>query len=585
MKHRAGWLLTAVLVITGLAAGIGARPADASSAAVSGALASWLATAPADAGFKTIVTFHDRSGMSRLDALAANQDLSVLPMSFAVLSAAQINTVRGWPEVVSLWHDQENELILDESVALIGADKVHAGTKLKRGYTGLGVSVAVIDTGVDASHPDLTGRVAMFQVAGDAFDRDGVAVLAAPTADTYGHGTHVSSTINGSGAASAGRYQGVAPGSQVYSFKTDVGAFLLSSWALASFDWVLANPQAGIRVSSNSWGTMGPDDYDPANPINVTTKTMYDRGITVIFAAGNSGGPNTLNQYAKSPWVVSVAAGDKAGKLASFSSRGRIDDNWDRRTAQGTNTGIYRPTITAPGVSIEAAKSAQATLMATGTDPANPFYTTASGTSMAAPHVAGVAALMLQARPGLKPQHIIDILEGTATDMRSYELFEAGIGYLDAHAAVFAAEKGRVIFPPAVSGKTPTFTLASTTPFEGSVDTPNTWALARCKDDLGVLDHHLFEVAAGVGAIYAEIEWPSITALGETVTTDLLYLRIYAPDCTVVGESAALLDFGTVWFRSLVVTNPAPGTYTVGIYGRINTPTNYWGAFNTYVKN
>jgi len=365
----------------------------------------------------------------------------------------------------------------------------------------------------------------------------------------------------------------------VYSFETDLGAVLLNSWALASFDWILAHPEAGIRLSSNSWGTMGPDDYDPANPINVTTRTMYDRRVTVIFAdlrRGELGRREHAEPVREVAVGVSVAAGDKSGKLGSFSSRGRMDDGWDRRKAQRSNGGIYRATITAPGVSIVAAKSAQATLMATGTDPANPCYTTASGTSMAAPHVAGVAALMLEARPGLRPQHVIDVLEGTATNMPSYELFETGMGYLDAHAAVVAAEKGKVNLPSSVSGKTPTFTLASGTTFTGSVDTPNTWAIAACGDSLGLLDHHLFDVPAGTGAMYAEIEWPSISALGETVTTDLLYLRIHAPDCTVVGESAALLDFGTVWFRSLIVTNPAPGTYTAGVYGLINKPTSYW---------
>lgn len=584
MRQRAGWLLALILVASGLA-GFGSTPAAASSATMSSALASWLATASPDAGFKTIVTFNDRSGMSRLDAVAANTDLSVLPMSFAILSASQIQTLATWPEVRSLWHDAENRFVLDESVALIGADKVWAGTGLKRAYTGAGVNVAVIDTGVDSTHPDLAGKVVPFAVAGDAFDRGGVAVVSAPTIDTYGHGTHVSSTIAGTGAASGGRFKGAAPGATVYSFKTDVGAVLLDSWALASFDWILAHPEANIRVSSNSWGSGDGTTYDPADPINVTTKTMYDRGITVVFAASNSGGPNTLNQYATSPWVISAAAGTKDMKLAAFSSRGRLDDNWDRRRAQRNNSGIYRPTITAPGEDIEAAKSAQATLMATGTDPEHPMYTFASGTSMATPHVAAVAALMLEARPALKPQHIIDVLEGTATNMPAYELFETGMGYMNAHAAVIAAEKGKVNFPPAVGGKTPTFTLASGATYSGSVDTPNTWAFAACTDDLGILDHHLFTVAAGVGAIYAELEWPSISALGETVTTDLLYLRIYAPDCTVVGESAALLDIGTVWHRALVVTNPVPGTYTIGVYGRINKPTSYWGAFNTYLKN
>ena len=146
--------------------------------------------------------------------------------------------------------------------------------------------------------------------------------------------------------------------------------------------------------------------------------------------------------------MISAAASTKSLGLATFSSRGRIGGNWDRRDAQRTGTGIYRPTVTAPGDLINAAKSAQAVVMASGVDPENPMYTTASGTSMATPHIAGTIALMLEARPGLKPANVIDVLEGTADNMPAYEIFEVGMGHLDAYGAVLAAEKGKVKFPP-----------------------------------------------------------------------------------------------------------------------------------------
>lgn len=554
------------------------RSVDAAQqATVSSSLTTWLASAgPADT-VPAIVTFHDRSGMSRIDALdVGGTRLAVLPIAMATLTAAQLAEIATWPEVRSVWHNQEQNLILDESVALIGADRVQAGDGLRSPYTGAGVGVAVIDTGIDSTHPDLATAIA-YNVVGDPFAREPAVVAPTPTVDTYGHGTHVSSIIAGSGAASGGRFVGVAPGAIVHSFKTDAGAVLLDGWILASFDYILAHPELNIRVSSNSWGCCDGADYDPDDPINVATRALYDAGITVVFAASNSGGPNTLNPYSASPWVISVAAGTKDLQLADFSSRGRLEGPWDRRAAQRDDSGIYRPTVTAPGQDIEAAKSAAATLMAGGVDPEYPMYTYASGTSMATPHVAGAVALMLEARPTLTPQHVIDVIEGTADNMPAYEIFEVGLGHLDAYGAVLAAEKGKVHFPPSVNGRTPQFSLVSEEAFSGTVLLANTWALAECPDSSGLLNHHEFTVTSGTDTIYVEIEWAD--------PNQLIYLRLYDPSCEVAGESAALLDIGSVNHRALIVTSPQSGTWTVGVYGRINLPTEYTGSFEVYDRN
>jgi len=580
-KHVRFALAILATALTAIAAGsAGTQRADATtSATLSAPLQAWLGSAAASATHPTIVTFDSYSGMSRVDTLGAGAvKLSRLPVAFATLSAAQIREVAGWPETRSLWHDQENTPLLDESVPLIGADKVHRGEGVRTPYTGAGVNVAVIDTGVDALHPDLPygTKVEQYAVAGHPFEKEPMTFTPAATGDTYGHGTHVSSTIAGTGAGSGGRFKGVAPGATITSFKTDVGAVLLDSWILGAFDWILAHPEKKIRVSSNSWGCCDGADYNPDDPINVATKALYDANVIVAFAASNSGGPNTLNPYSASPWVISVAAGTKALKLADFSSRGRIEGPWDRRAAQRTNTGIYRPTVTAPGEMIEAAKSSQATVMAGGIDPEYPLYTYADGTSMATPHVAGVAALMLQARPALKPQNVIDILEGTANNMPTYEIFEVGMGHVDALEAVQAAEKGKVNFPPSVNGKTPEFTQTNSTAFSGTVLAPNTWALAQCPDSTGLLNHHTFTIGAGVDAIYTQIEWAD--------PNQLIYLQLYDPNCEIAGTSAALLDIGAVNHRALFVSSPQPGTWTVGVYGRINGPTAYTGSFDTYDK-
>jgi serine protease AprX len=549
-------------------------------ATLSDPLQQWLATASDSATFQTIITFASPADVGKIDSLNVGATkLASLPIAFATLSAAQIRAVATWPEVRSLWHDQLNQPVLD-SDPLIGADKVRAGTGLKRPYTGAGVNVAVIDTGVDGTHPDLPygSKVDQYAVAGNPFDRQPMTFTATPTGDMDGHGTYVSSILGGLGTASAGRYTGVAPGAHILMFKTDVGGLLLDSYVLGSIDWILSHPGASIRVENNSWGCCSGADYNPSDPVNVATKALYDANVTVTFAAGNDGasGPNALNPYCTSPWVICVAAGTWSRNLASFSSRGRIGGTWDRDYAQRTNTGLYRPTITAPGLDIEAAKSSTATVMSTGTDPSNPFYITASGTSAAAPHVAGTAALMLEARPGLKPQNIIDVLEGTATNMPAYELFQTGLGYLDAYTAVVDAEKGKIHFPPPVNGKTPQYSLTSSAPFSGTALT-DTWQIKQCPDSTGgLLQQHQFTIGTGVDVVYTEVSWGD--------ETQLLFLMLYDPSCKEAALSGALLDIGAVSHRAVRVTSPVPGTWTVAVYGRVNLPTDYTGVFQTYVQ-
>jgi serine protease AprX len=572
-------LLAAVAFLPGALVQSPQAAAVGGGATLSDPLGQWLATASGTATFKTIITFASPADVSKIDSLNVGATtLSSLPIAFATLSAAQIREVATWPEVRSLWHDQRNAPVLD-SDPLIGVDKIRAGTGLKRPYTGAGVNVAVIDTGVDGTHPDLPygSKVDQYAVAGNPFNRDPMTFTATPTGDTDGHGTHVSSIIGGLGTASAGRYAGVATGAHILMFKTDVGGFLLDSYILGSFDWILSHPGASIRVENNSWGCCAGADYNPDDPINVATKALYDANVTVAFAAGNdgAGGANTLNPYCTSPWVICVAAGTWTFKLATFSSRGRIGGSWNREYAQRTNTGLYRPTITAPGLDIEAAKSSTATAMANGTDPANPFYTTASGTSMAAPHVAGTAALMLEARPGLKPQNIIDVLEGTATNMPAYELFETGLGYLNAYAAVVDAEIGKIHFPPPVNGKTPQYSLTSSAPFSGTALT-DTWQIKQCPDTTPgqLLQHHRFTIGTGVDVVYAEASWGD--------ETQLLFLMLYDPNCNAAALSGELLDIGSVSHRAVRVTSPMSGTWTVAVYGRVNLPTGYTGVFQTY---
>jgi serine protease AprX len=365
----------------------------------------------------------------------------VLPMLGVVGTRSRIERLLSLGGVVSVYADRQLEYLLHESVRTVGANRV----RTELGYNGNGVGVAVIDSGVDGTNRDVKypGRfVQNVKIVADGyFTGRNVVLEDQKNADTSsGHGTHVAGTVGGSGANSDGYYTGVAPGSDLVGI--GAGDSLLVLYALEGFDYALENQRKyDIRVISNSWGTNG--KFRENDPINRASKLANDRGMTVVFAAGNEGpGKDTLNPYSVAPWVIGVAAGKKDGRtLAGFSSRG----------VPGSN--LYHPTVTAPGVNIVSARaSTGATINAlTAADDATyiprkewlPYYTTASGTSMATPHVSGTVAPMEQAKPTRGPEAIKRIVASTADPMPGYEEYQVGAGYLNAYEAVTKARASR----------------------------------------------------------------------------------------------------------------------------------------------
>ncbi len=381
-----------------------------------------------------------------------------LPMVFAVATPAQIAGVTARPGVKSVFSNKHLEFYLAQSVPSINGHLAHAA-----GYTGKGVGVAILDSGIDGAYnPDLkhpTRTVQNLKIAVDAGDiltlGDGLPSTAgalyvenvATSETSSGHGTHVAGIAAGDGTASGAKYVGVAPGANLIGLGT--GDAILVLWALAAFDWILDHhAEYNIQVVNNSWGTTG--DYDPMDPINVATKKLYDRGIAVVFAAGNEGpGENTLNPYSAAPWVLSVAAGCKTvqpdptgsvsqcagGILADFSSRGRRGDP------------LYHPDITAPGVNIVSTRSIFGVVVGATAVPSDlldcaiaqehlAYYFCIGGTSMAAPHVAGTIALREEAAKGrLTPAQAYNAIIRTARPLPGYAEWEVGAGYLDAYAA------------------------------------------------------------------------------------------------------------------------------------------------------
>ncbi|GHD79322.1 peptidase [Streptomyces mirabilis] len=304
-----------------------------------------------------------------------------------------------------IWLDGKVQASLDVSVPQIGAPEVW-----KSGYDGKGIKVAVLDTGVDTGHPDLAGKIAESQ---SFVPDEGVQ-------DGFGHGTHVASTIVGSGAASGGRYKGVAPGAELAVGKVlDDTGHGQDSWIIAGMDWAA---RSGAKIVSMSLGgtASGPSDIlsQTVDELSASTGTLF------VIAAGNSGpSEQTVGTPGIADSALTVGAVDKSDKLASFSSR-------------GPRAGDYavKPEITAPGVAITAARAA-GTSMPGGT-PVDDYYTTASGTSMATPHVAGAAALVAQAHPDWTGQQIKQALATTAKTMPDADVFEQGDGRVDAVRAV-----------------------------------------------------------------------------------------------------------------------------------------------------
>lgn len=292
------------------------------------------------------------------------------------------------------------EVALADSVPQIGAPQAWDD-----GYTGEGVTVAVLDTGVDASHPDLAGKVvaeANFTDEEDASDR-------------HGHGTHVASTVAGTGAASDGQYTGVAPDAELMSGKVcNVAGECPASWVMAGMEWAAENGADIVNMSLGGVPTAGDDPLS-----QLVNQLTAAHGSLFVIAAGNAGAAG-VGAPAVADAALAVGAVDKSDELAPFSARGpRIDDF------------AVKPNLTAPGVEIVAARG-EGTRVG---PPVDDHYARASGTSMAAPHVAGAAAVLTQALPELTAPELRDALVSTAHDGGD-RWFEQGSGRVDVARAV-----------------------------------------------------------------------------------------------------------------------------------------------------
>ena len=413
--------------------------------------------------------------------------LSELPIVLTSVNRTQFNALKTKPGIRSLYANRTFRLMDLESRTISGVESLIRDAEVTARNSGMPVSgrnigISYIDTGIDATHPDLqlgqnVAQNVYFATADVPVSLPSgflpiVPVENAPISDIEGgHGTFGAAVTAGTGAASGGLYAGMAPGAKLVGIRAgnDVG---LTTYAIVqAMDYTLVNQfRYNIRVCNNSWGTTIADTpYDPNDPINVSTRAMHDRNITVVFAAGNDGdAPNVINPYSVAPWVISVAAGEKRGlgTPAGFSSRGNDNGTGSDVAGQPADPSTVpnlRPDVTGSGVDIKSARSkAPGVTNVAGSLPifvgANdlstippaflPYYTTSQGTSFSTPQVSGIVALMLEANPLLTPDDVVTLLRQTSTPM-PYEERVVGAGYVDAHNAVRAAFEMAMVSHPA----------------------------------------------------------------------------------------------------------------------------------------
>jgi serine protease AprX len=392
-----------------------------------------------------------------------------LSMVAARATPAQVLSLAALHGVQGIFANGTERVLLRESVASIRADVAFAA-----GYTGQGIGVAIMDSGINGLNPDVaypSKTVANVKFTGDladATDDDGTprpggglyVENLANTDNSSGHGTHVAGIVAGSGASTFGAYRGVAPGAHLVGLGVGEGTSIVNLSILQATDWLIENAaRYNVQVMNASWGSNGA--FDPADPVNEAMSAIHDAGITVVFAAGNEGPEaNTLNRRSVNPDVISVAASCKIGVVDPTNSQTMCSDGRSRVLADFSSRGIsgdplWHPDITAPGTLIVSTRSSTGTLM-NGLDAPSDArrcnigvqnlqnYTCASGTSMASPHVAGVAALMEQASNGrITPDQTLALLRSTARRLSGYAEWEVGAGYVDAYAAALAAVRYR----------------------------------------------------------------------------------------------------------------------------------------------
>lgn len=416
--------------------------------------------------------------------------------------------------------EQTVQAFLDKAVPQIGADQVWAS-----GYTGKGVKVCVIDTGADANHPDLNGGKVVAWI-------DYVNGKTTPY-DDHGHGTHVSSTIAGTGAASNGQYKGVAPEASLMEAKVlNSGGSGSDTNIVKAIDWAVQN---GAQVISMSLGST-----THSQVMDDAVNAAVSKGVVCVIAAGNSGpGTRTICCPGDSPYVITVGASDRNDAIASFSSRGPNRD------------GSVKPDITNMGVGLMAAKA--------GGTSTSGYYKAMSGTSMATPMTSGVVALLLQANKTLSPAQVKTVLQKTAVQLGgSIPNNNFGYGRVNAKAALDYVLTGKVPVPTPTPTPSPGVSPTPTaTPQPGTGSAVSlTSMFARYNNQYGQMNQ--FQVIPGT-TISQGIMMGNVGDSADSYTISVN--GIPAAWYTIVGYNGEVLQPNAAAYITMAIT-PAAGTVT-----------------------
>ncbi|RXZ47619.1 peptidase [Agromyces fucosus] len=351
--------------------------------------------------------------LASIGGAAASADHASAESTWAALTDAAASDARsfgaGEPEAVSLGGgvaaihlDGKVQATLDESVPYIGAPEAWTA-----GYTGDGVTVAVLDTGYDDTHPDLAGRVL---AESTSFVPD-----EAVSDDPNGHGTHVASTIAGTGAASGGTHRGVADGANLLVGKVlSAAGEGQDSWIISAMEWAADRADIVSMSLGTRYGDDGTDLMSVAlNEISAETDALF------IVAAGNSSAPETVGSPGSAASALTIGSvDDPSGELSWFSSQGPL-----------VRSGDMKPNLAGPGNDVTAARSADSD--------GSGSYVSMSGTSMATPHVAGAAAIVKQQHPEYTAAQLRAALTSTATDV-GLTPYQVGAGVVDVAEAIDA---------------------------------------------------------------------------------------------------------------------------------------------------
>ena len=531
-------------------------------------LAWLLNTLPDSSAVNVFVVFYGMPAPADFDALRAagvngGTIFNNLPIVQVNATRAQIAEISTLPTVRTIYSNKTFEFFTHDTRVITGQTRVTADRTLtiRNGGTplsGQGVTVAVLDTGIDATHPDLpygtrvirNARVADLQSNSPVFLYPQVIEGLTNTDPVMGHGTFVAGVIASTGAASGGYYGGMAPGASLLGISGgDASLFFV----LSGIDYILSRRvELNIRVANCSFGIAGL--FDVNDPINVATKIMHDAGISVVFSAGNRGSePNSLNPYSVASWVIGVGSASKSGSLSTFSSRG------------AAGYGLYHPTLVAPGESIVSTRATGVDIVGTSGLTAGlishdndlqtiplpylPRYTCSSGTSFAAPHVSGTIALMLEANPNLTVDQVKQILQETATPMLGYSQYEVGAGYLNTYAAVRKAGLGTQLgrFRNILGGSNVSYSRDPITEFNDTVAPGTTYSRS-------------FNIP--LDAVFATVE---VGWIQDGLSINTVNAALSAPGTTIALPAPGLIGLSAFKKTGVTINDPPPGTWTIAV--------------------